>query len=85
MTSGTVRFTIGDTSRDLQAGEYVVVPTGEYHTFENASDQPAIIFNTFTPAYYVNYFRELGSLASSEKTTPEASNSVRERYATVSR
>lgn len=81
---GTVRFIIGDTERDAHAGDYVVVPPGEGHTFANPTDQPAVFFNTFTPAYYVDYFRDLGRLAAAGSMTPEQANAIREHYATVS-
>lgn len=84
VTKGVVRFIIGDTERDAHVGDYIVVPPGAAHTFANTTDQPAVFFNTFTPAYYVDYFRELGKLAAAGPMPPEQANAVRERYATVS-
>ena len=63
ITSGILRFTLGDTHRDAKVGDYVVVPVGAPHTFANVSDEPVEFFSTFTPAYYVNYFRELAHLS----------------------
>src|SRR5271165_5379172 len=57
--SGVVRFTVKDSERDAREGDYVVVPIGAAHTFSNPFDQPAILFNTFTPAFYLNYLREM--------------------------
>lgn len=51
ITRGILRFTLGDSHRDAKAGDYVVVPVGAPHTFDNASDSPAEFFSTFTPAY----------------------------------
>lgn len=62
VTSGVLRFLLGDVQRDAKAGEYVVVPIGAPHTFVNASDEPVNFFTTFTPAFYVNSFRELAAL-----------------------
>ncbi|KAK3938165.1 RmlC-like cupin domain-containing protein [Diplogelasinospora grovesii] len=59
ITAGTIRFFGSDRkTADAKAGDYVVVSTRAPHTFENPSDtEEARFFNTFTPAYYVNYFR----------------------------
>lgn len=35
----------------------MVVPPRAPHTFSNATDKPAKFFNTFTPAFYVQYFK----------------------------
>ncbi len=81
--SGIVLFTIGEFEVDVRAGGYVVAPTGAAYTFANRTSEPAVFFNTFTPAYYVGYFRELGKLAVDGPLTPEQESVVRERYATV--
>jgi quercetin dioxygenase-like cupin family protein len=57
VTKGTVRFTSGKTDHDAKAGDYVVVPPKAVHTFSNPFDEEAVFFNTFTPAYYVDYLR----------------------------
>jgi hypothetical protein len=75
-------FTVGDTQRDAPAGTFVTVPIGTEHTFANPGDEPAIILNTFTPDFYVGYFRDLRDLAGSRETTPEAIHAVMARYAT---
>jgi mannose-6-phosphate isomerase-like protein (cupin superfamily) len=61
VASGVIRFTMVDVQRDPKAGDYVVVPVGALHTFINASDEPVTFFTTFTPAFYINSFRELAS------------------------
>jgi len=83
ITSGTLRFTLGDTYKDARVGDYVVVPVGAPHTFANVSDAPAEFFSTFTPAYYVNYFRETAKLSAEGRSSPEEVLSVMLRYATV--
>ena len=83
VTSGTLRFLLGDTYRDAKADDYVVVPVGAPHTFVNVSDTPVEFFSTFTPAYYVNYFRELAALSAGGRVSPEDALSVMLRYATV--
>jgi mannose-6-phosphate isomerase-like protein (cupin superfamily) len=80
--AGTARFTVGDTQREAPAGTFVSVPIGAEHTFANPGEEPAIILNTFTPDFYVGYFRDLSKLARSGEMTPEAILAVMARYAT---
>ena len=80
--AGTARFTVGDTQREAPAGTFVSVPIGAEHTFANPGDEPAIILNTFTPDFYVGYFRDLSKLAASGEMTPDAILEVMSRYAT---
>lgn len=83
VTQGTIRFTVNDEEQDVKAGGYVVVPTGAAHTFSNPSDEPATFLTTFTPAFYVNYFRELAKMASAGKeASADEIMRVRGRYAT---
>ena len=58
VTSGVLRFTIGDDVWDARAGNYVVIPPGAPHGFKNASDEPVCFVTTFTPAFYIESFRE---------------------------
>ncbi len=80
---GTIRFAVNEEEHDVQVGEYVVVPIGAPHTFSNPFDEPAVFLSTFTPAYYVNYFRELGKIISSGRE-PSADEiiTIRNHYAT---
>jgi len=69
---------------DASAGDWVTVPIGAPHTFENPWDEEATFLNTFTPAFYINYFKMLQ--AAVEKTgvmTKEANVEAMEFYATV--
>ena len=81
--SGVLRFTAGDKTHDASAGDYVVVPIGAPHTFANASIEPAVVFNSFTPAFYVNYLRELAALAATGGLGPDAIAAAMARYATI--
>jgi len=80
---GTIRFAVNEEEHDVKVGGYVVVPTGAPHTFSNPFNEPAVFLSTFTPAYYVNYFRELGKIISSG-TEPPAQEiiTIRNHYAT---
>jgi len=83
ITKGTLQFTLGDHHRNAKAGDYVVVPVGAPHTFKNASSEPVEFFSTFTPAYYVNYFREIARLIAKSLLTPAEHRLLMLRYATV--
>ncbi|KAL9077247.1 MAG: hypothetical protein Q9161_000513 [Pseudevernia consocians] len=66
VTKGTVRFHTtgleGGEDVDASAGDYVVVGTRAPHTFSNPFEEEARFFNTFTPAFYVNYFKLMAEL-----------------------
>jgi mannose-6-phosphate isomerase-like protein (cupin superfamily) len=82
--SGTVRFTVGERTYDATAGTLVMIPPGVPHTFANPSDETAVLLTTFTPDLYVQYFRDLRDMiADGQALTPEATERVMSRYATV--
>ncbi len=84
VVSGTARFTVGDTTYDAPAGTLVMVPTGAPHTFANQGDQPVIMVNTFTPDFYVQYFRDLQDMIrGGTPMSPASTAQVMSRYATV--
>jgi mannose-6-phosphate isomerase-like protein (cupin superfamily) len=84
VVSGTARFTVGETGYDAPAGTLVMVPPGAPHTFANPGDQPLVMINTFTPDFYVRYFRDLRErVASGGFTQAEAAAEVMGRYATT--
>ncbi|KAI8665669.1 hypothetical protein LRP88_03824 [Fusarium phalaenopsidis] len=65
-TKGTIRYHLpkADGTEDIidaHEGDYVTVPTRAPHTFSNPTDQEVKFFNTYTPAYYINYFKLLGT------------------------
>lgn len=82
ITRGALRFIVGETELDAHAGDYVVAPVGAKHTFANPFDEPAVMFNSFTPAYYINYFRDVARLVAAEGFSPEGVLRVMARYAT---
>lgn len=83
IVSGVLEFTIGEATRDAHAGDYVVVPIGAPHTFANRSAASVVFFNSFTPAYYVQYFRDMAHLAATEGLSPERIARIMANYATV--
>ena len=83
VVSGTAQFTVGEQTYEAERGTLVMVPPGAPHTFANASDEPAVLLNTFTPDFYVQYFRDLRDLAASgQPPGPQAIVQVMARYAT---
>ena len=91
VTQGTIRFSWHTESAskatetvDAHAGDYVVVPIKAPHTFSNPTDKEAKFFNTFTPAFYVNYFKLLAKYIGDGKVmTPEANKKAMASYATI--
>jgi quercetin dioxygenase-like cupin family protein len=84
VVSGTVHFTIGETTHVAPAGTLAMIPPGAPHTFANLGDLPAVMINTFTPDLYVQYFRDLRNMiADGGELTPESTVEVMSRYATV--
>ena len=81
--SGIAQFTIGTETYDADTGVWVMVTPGAPHTFANATDEPLVLLNTFTPDLYVQYFRDLQEMVSSgQPMTDDAMADVMARYAT---
>ena len=47
---------------DAKEGDYIVIGTKAPHTFSNPGSEEARFVNTFTPAFYVNYFKMMEGL-----------------------
>ena len=83
---GTATFYSRNDKIVAEAGDYVVVPTHSPHTFANETDQELIMYNTFTPAYYVNYFRLMAEMAGKSEDgtlTPGMVKQAMLQYATL--
>ncbi len=81
--SGTVRFTSGNDTHDAPAGSLVVVPPQVPHTFANPGDEPMVLLSTFTPSFYIQYFRDLAEMiATGRPVTPESAGEIMARYST---
>lgn len=92
VTKGTIRFHVPNPDKpgedlktvDAHEGDYVTVPTHAPHTFSNPTDGESKFFNTFTPAYYINYFKLLSTMAETGKPMPaEANVAAMSLYATM--
>ena len=83
VVSGTARFTVGETSHDAPAGTLVMIPPGAPHTFANPTGETTVLLNTFTPDFYVQYFRDLrAAIAAGQPLSGEAMVAAMRPYAT---
>ena len=59
---GTLRYTVGGETRDLQAGDFMATPRGAVHAFSNphAIEARALVINT--PDIGPQYFREVAAI-----------------------
>jgi quercetin dioxygenase-like cupin family protein len=59
---GTLRYTVGHETRDLQPGDHMSTPPGTVHGFSNphAVTARALVINT--PDIGAQYFREVGAI-----------------------
>ena len=86
---GTVRFHMpkadgSEDTIDAHEGDYVTVPIQAPHTFSNPTDQEVKFYNTYTPAYYINYFKLLSTYAEDGQTiSPQAHLDAMASYATL--
>ncbi|KAK5227232.1 hypothetical protein LTR72_003222 [Exophiala xenobiotica] len=85
VTQGTLRFhALNGQTVDAKQGDYVTVPTRSPHTFSNPHDEEAKFFNTYTPAFYINYFKLLAKLGEEGKPmNPEANRRAMAYFATI--
>jgi len=85
-TQGTVRYHVpGKDDIDAPLGGFICVPVRAPHTFSNPHDEEAKFVNTFTPAFYVNYLKLLGSMIAQQggALTPEINLAAMANYATL--
>ena len=59
IADGRVRFTLGDTVRELGSGDFVYAPAGVVHGFTGLSEAPARMLILDTPAHAAGFFREV--------------------------
>lgn len=65
-------------------GDYITVPIRAPHTFSNPTDKPAKFFNTYTPAFYIDYFKIMAEVSKSDdKMSKEKNIAVMSRFATM--
>ncbi|ODP35649.1 cupin domain-containing protein [Pandoraea sp. ISTKB] len=62
LTHGRLRFTVGDTTREVVAGEVVNVAKGDVHGFVNEQPMIARMLLVSTPACHDAFFRAMAAL-----------------------
>jgi mannose-6-phosphate isomerase-like protein (cupin superfamily) len=85
VTAGVVRFHVLDgTYHDAHVGDYVTVPIRAPHTFSNPGDVEARFVNTYTPAFYIGYFKALAEISAGDgQMSKEKNLAVMQRFATI--
>ncbi|USP74728.1 hypothetical protein yc1106_02002 [Curvularia clavata] len=85
ITEGVVRFHAPDGQIiDAHVGDYVTVPIRAPHTFSNPTDKPAKFFNTYTPAFYIDYFKIMAEVSKEDtKMMKEKNLAAMSRFATM--
>ncbi|VVE14108.1 cupin [Pandoraea pneumonica] len=73
MTQGRLQFTVGEVTRDVAAGDTVIVAKGDVHGFTNLMETPARMLLVSTPARHDAFFRAMAALP-----VPHDPNAVRE-------
>lgn len=69
---------------DAKTGDYVIVPIRAPHTFSNPFDEEARFINTFTPAFYINYFKMLSKMSEEGKPmNPKINKKAMANFATL--
>lgn len=84
---GNATFYSRDASFVAAEGDFIVAPPLSPHTFGNESDEDVVLLSTFTPAFYINYFRLMAEmmkkLTADGKNTPEIAKRAMLQYATI--
>jgi hypothetical protein len=83
-TAGTVRFHLpGSDDIDAAEGDFVTVPIRAPHTFSNPFEVEAKFVNTYSPAFYINYFKMLGEMVGQGEMTPRKNLEAMASFATL--
>jgi mannose-6-phosphate isomerase-like protein (cupin superfamily) len=78
--AGRLGALLGDQVVEAGPGELVFKPRNQWHTFWNASDEPARVLEIISPAGFERYFVELVALGGSRVAAPEALQELAKRY-----
>ncbi len=88
---GEVSYLLGDDEYVARAGDLVVKPRGQWHTFWNATDEPARVLEMITPGGLETVFRAMGRGAAEDQVAamidaagctgdPEATEAIVAQY-----
>jgi hypothetical protein len=62
------------------AGDLIYKPRGQWHTFWNATDEPASILEIISPAGFEKYFEDLIGLVAAGRPDPTVMGAIAVRY-----
>jgi mannose-6-phosphate isomerase-like protein (cupin superfamily) len=77
---GTMGAVLGDEVVYAEAGDLVYKPRNQWHTFWNASDEPASILEIIQPAGFEKFFDELVDLVAADAADPEKLDALASQY-----
>ena len=80
VTQGRVGVLLGEHVLEAGPGTLIFKPRNQWHTFWNASDEPARILEIISPAGFERYFAELVALGGSRVASPDALRALGQRY-----
>ncbi|GAB3799880.1 hypothetical protein GCM10028798_13580 [Humibacter antri] len=81
VTSGTITVLLGEQTVEASAGDVVVKPRGQWHTFWNATDEEATLLEIIVPGGFEGYFAEIDALLRASAEAPLAAiGAVAARY-----
>ena len=77
---GRMGAQLGEEVVFAEPGDLVFKPRGQWHTFWNASDEPARLLELISPPGFENYFREMGELVADGPPDPEKRAAIAAKY-----
>ena len=78
---GRMGALLGDDGVEAGPGDLVFKPRDQWHTFWNAGDEPARIFEIISPAGFEGFFKELVDMGGVANAEPETLAELNARYA----
>lgn len=81
--SGQVEFDLPHGTVTAAAGTFVHVPKGTFHSFRNASDDAAKLFDLHTPGGFEKFFEEVGTPWPDLNVVPATANADLERFVRI--
>jgi quercetin dioxygenase-like cupin family protein len=70
LLSGSLTVQLEEEKILVEAGTFILVPKGVYHSFWNESSEPTKFLIFFHPAGFENFYKEWVELRNQEKTWP---------------
>ncbi len=58
LLEGNAEMCLGQEKRNLQAGQAIYIPSGEFHQITNIGDRPAVMIYVYGPAGNVAHWRQ---------------------------